>query len=610
MSFSSLARDRVQRRVMPEAIDQLEKSLKLSKIPDGFVTFNDIENLGSRELAYTAHLASRLGMQNEQLWDRIRKTFLESVNHRSMNPKFLTQILIGIKRSKSRSDNDEFTNAETGQILRAIVRRIDEYQFVDLVLIMNYLGTSMTKNTREKFLEKFLIFFQKNNHEIIPKIIPIFCSALGKMNLYDERVLNHLKTYIESVDNIRLNDIEFASITRYFSKFSNPTNSHFDLIYHLLRGNQNMVFSPTSLNIVLNSVFEISKKIEIPDDMRDHFLIQQLDNLSFVASSDSPELIPHLFFYASGLSKDEKHFAISLRLANKIWRQYGEYKAVAIPLVVEGLKILNKKFSNNPDIVVLLNQMEPLSVSVIEKFLLVAPREEKIRVLESTYSQYSENLKMMVEESLKQQELVESGEQERRSVSPSYSCIEDDLAEILVSIRSGASREIIQSLCNQLDIKISTLDSPCSIQFFSRFFQLCAESDELIEADMKDKVIADFIKRIETAPVTCILRCMRIVTDRGDAETCFNTVCDRITEVRLMDIYAFLRMSRKLGFSFAKSIHADKVESRIASALGVMKSVHMRDEMIRLGKLMGLEEPQDAVERYEEELILVNRRSR
>jgi mRNA-degrading endonuclease toxin of MazEF toxin-antitoxin module len=112
--------------------------------------------------------------------------------------------------------------------------------------------------------------------------------------------------------------------------------------------NKSVSFTPSTLNVVLKSVFDLSNNLEVDDEFLDYLLVKQLDNISFLASSDNPELIPHLFYFSAGLVRTEQQLAVSLRLAARVSRHYKEFRAIAIPLVVEGLAILSTKFPH-PD---------------------------------------------------------------------------------------------------------------------------------------------------------------------------------------------------------------------------------------------------------------------
>ena len=125
-SLSSIGRrERIHKRMIMEECNKIN----LSNIPSGFINFHDIDNLAPRELAYTAHLASRGGLENEVLWNRIRDSFFQSIQ--GMKPKYLTRCFVSI------SEKSDLSHCELESVLLAVSRQVHRYRPVDLVMILS-----------------------------------------------------------------------------------------------------------------------------------------------------------------------------------------------------------------------------------------------------------------------------------------------------------------------------------------------------------------------------------------------------------------------------------------------------------------------------------------
>jgi hypothetical protein len=572
--FPTLSRDRVQRRMIPEALDQLESSIKLSKIPEGFVTFDDIENLRCRELAYTAHIASRSNMENEKLWERITQTFIQSVDHEAMTPKYLTQTLVAVKRSSVSLDS-----GKVSRIISAILKKIHEYKLTDLVLVINSLDIPCHRvGPFVDAIFKKITFASEST-----KTLALLCSGLGQLGVYDGRIIGIKDTRIS-------NETELAVIVRYLSKCELPV----EIISEIILTNSHITLSPSSLNIIFRAV---SDKV-VGKDLVDFLILERLSGISFLAFADNPDLIPHLFYFSARLSSDDQHLAVVLRLATRVARNYSEYKAVALPLVVEGLNMLSTKFSNNKNVSVLVNQLSPISDLVVDRFMLVAPLEEKIRTLSSSYTLYCPKLKVRLEAEMVRGPLIPS--------SPELT-LEECAANVLADIRIGKRCVGVE----RIEKLVKEYDEPFfSNEFFSLFFRIVAARPTLMGKETLDRIGSEFMEVMDKAPVKTVIRFMQLRQGREGAEKSFEAVASRIHEVDSEEMIIFLTLVDKFGFSLEHSLYFDEVEAKVSSTLGKMKSVHAREDLVALAKRVGLSDPEDIIDGYEQELCVANRKTR
>ncbi len=174
----------------------------------------------------------------------------------------------------------------------------------------------------------------------------------------------------------------------------------------------------------------------------------------------------------------------------------------------------------------------------------------------------------------------------------------------------GETRSI-EALCESIEAEVSNGEEEnLSKEFFSLIFRIMLMKRKLFSAEFQQRVVDDFMAIAAEAPVKTMIRCMHLVPRGEKSKKCFEQICLRIDEVSSVDFPALLSVVEKQGLSFIASPFVDTIEARIATILSVTKSVHVREELVGMAKRLGLTEPQDVVDAYEEELILANKKSR
>ena len=162
------ARERTQKRILSDSFGPI----KLTKIPENFINFDNIKFLPSRELAYTAHIANRTGLENQDLWERVRDAFLDSLGE--MKSKHVTQCVIAL------SDNRALSKREVEGILRSVVEKIQAFRTVDLILILNSVSRVDNSGTLQSFASELASRnFALESH----KSIAILLVSIGKLGI-------------------------------------------------------------------------------------------------------------------------------------------------------------------------------------------------------------------------------------------------------------------------------------------------------------------------------------------------------------------------------------------------------------------------------------------
>jgi hypothetical protein len=335
----------------------------------------------------------------------------------------------------------------------------------------------------------------------------------------------------------------------------------------------------------------------------DKLILQNLGQHAYGAPVD---LIPHLFFSSSQLAKTVEHATVAVRIATQITRHYKQYKPVALPLVVEGLKTLGTRFPSITDIPVLLAELEPIANRGLEHYILLSSNDERIQLRDSNYVLYCPVVRDAIAASLSHQsnnDLLSAVED-----SPSKSTSEEFLAVALYSIKSG--NHVVPSINEELCKVVVLPRGEISETIFSLIFRISLLSPSAISSDLLARIVVRFMNEAANQCDTrTIIRCMQSITERGveisetEKKLIINSVCSRVEKVSSEDIVPFLQLVPRLGVSLSHSEQSDKLEARIAVELSLVKSLARREEIVSIGKKAGLAEPNDVIDEYEDAFI-------
>lgn len=600
----TISRERAARRVINgDEFDQLDTKIKLSKLPAGFLNFENIDLLPPRELAYTAHLAGRLGMENEDLWEKVRDAFLESA--KSMKGKHVTQCLVALARRE-----EALKPVHVTHILRTVSSSLSSYRPMDLVLVLHAVSTLPVGKGDRALLRPIVdrLANQKAVEILNPKSVAVLTAAVGKLGIANEELMDPLLTKI-SDNKCRFNQHEVAAIVRAVAS-AVPSSSGKKATVELLDATDLTQMEPGTLNIILNSIWKLN--IDLPQHVRER-VWNQLSSSLLLADAD---LLPHLLLSCSGIvtPDDPQGLTLCLRIANTVSRQYKQFKAVALPVAVEGLKLLKYKFPIDPDVETVTENLTSITQSVISRYLLLAPEAERRQILESKYSQYSPWLKAEVEKSLTAPMLTE----EKRAVDVVARVVRgevnplDAVADIpekeldpitvvrllwLGSPMTDAMRKVLESS-----------QAPMSDEFYSLLFR-CASRNYWDAILLVNQILHQFIGDMEKCSIRTVCRAIQGIArlpsiDSSLKETIIHNSLSRVSEIYTEDLHGYLSLLSKLGTRFDENTSfanqfVDAVEAKVAVELNQVKSLARRTQIESLCRGMGLSYPCDLIEEIE-----------
>ena len=635
MEFSrrsfSLGRDRALRRVVSDEFEQIGSTLKASKIPPGFVNFDNIESLRPRELAYTAHIAHRVGMENENLWERIHGAFMESLDFQTMKPKFLTQCVVALS---ARPNGGVLSDCDIQLVIQTVGKRVREFRPIDLVLLLHSLSDRARLNSgRISRITDHLATCDLS--QMSPKSIAVLLASVGKLRVPDcERLLRNCIPIVVASKEL-FNQYEVAGIIRSFSVLSRDAiglDKEVDSLTNTLLSATDMSqLAAGCINIILHAlaVLQTQKTITV-NEVTIHRLFSQLSSCLLTADAN---LIPHLLLGVAQLVSrhgKEQELILPLRLASGINRQYTQFKAVALPVAVKALEILHEKFPRNADFKVLLTSLSATSVRVIEQYLVLASEDERRNLLHSKYCRFSSWLRDRVIASLPEA----AGPVQASSIE---AIIERIHLGDLVSFRNCGEfqTQVIEAMDSKTAAMTLWLLFPSSDSgiegallakatreeaglddfSFSLLFRYMLKAQ--VCASVKESVLSEFISLAvgDRCEVRSLVRALEVALGNNSAavHALRLKLVQRISEVPTNDLLPVLNLLNRSGVRFddptsPESVFLDFVEAKLAVHIELVKSVSKREALQAAAKNIGLAVPSDVMEMYENELAQ-NRRS-
>lgn len=600
----TISRERAARRVVNgDEFDHFDTKIKFSKLPVGFLNFENIDLLPPRELAYTAHLAGRLEMVNEDLWEKIRDAFLESA--KSMKGKHVTQCLVALARRE-----EALKPIHVSHILRTVSSTLSSYRPMDLVLVLHAVS-ALPDGKGDRALLRPIVdrLAQQKAVEILnPKSIVVLTAAVGKLGIASEELKAHLLTKIAD-NKCRFNQHEVAAIVRGIAS-ALPSSSRKKTVVELLDATDLAQMEPGTLSIILNSIWKLN--IDLPQNLRERVWIQLSSSLSLAEA----DLLPHLLLSCSGIvtPEDLQGLTLCLRIANTVSRRYKQFKAVALPVAVEGLEMLKCKFPMDPDVKTVSDNLTSITQSVISGYLLLAPEEERRQVLESKYCHYSPWLKAQVEQSLtapilkKEKPAVDLVARiVRGEVNPQDAVAgmsEKELDPITVvrllwlgSPMTDAMRKVLEST-----------QAPMADEFYSLLFR-CASRHNWDEIFLLNQILHLFIGDMGKCSIKTVCRAIQGISrlpsiESTLKETIIHYSLSRVLEIHTEDLHGYLSLLSKLGARFDVNTSfayqfVDAVEAKVAAELNQVKSLSRRTQIESLCRDMGLSYAFDLIEEIE-----------
>ena len=623
--YLSIGRERAQRRVLSDEFEQISgSSLKASKLPPGFVNFDNIESLRPRELAYTAHLAHRVGMENESLWMRIHSAFMESIEFKAMRPKFLTQCVVAL------SNREEiFSENDLRLILRKIGARVAEFRPIDHVLLLHSLYHVQISLSQADLRIISSHLSTCDLTQMSPKSIAILLVSVGKLRINDPQLVRKCFPIIESAKEL-FNQYEVAGIVRSFSVLYPIAGLNREevsqVVASLLQATDVSQLDAGCINILLHAFGAL--------DARDS-VGRIIDRLSSCIQSADSSLLPHLLL---GLAKvmtnlNEKDspqtcvsgVAVSVRIASCVDRQYTQFKAVALPVAVEALRLLWNRFPENIDLKVLLTSLSETSERVIDQYLVLATESERRSLLDSKYCVSSDWLRDRVMNSLPSEssnsvwgttsiiDQIHAGNVEELLTSPAISQLIDSMdsetaAKALYLLPPFEKAVMKNEHVNALLTQATTTFGESNL-VFSLLLRYMLRSP--VPERFVDSTLEGLAKAADGCDARTLARALEVsVRSHSSVElrsAIALSLISKIDKVSTKDLLAVLRLLRKADMQLSdatkpESIFLDFAEAKLAKETDLTKSVSKREALQEAAKQIGIASPSDVMEDYEVEL--------
>ena len=577
----TVSRDRVNRRVVADEFEQLESKLKLSKIPLGFVSFDNISQLPPRQLAYTAHIAARAGMENEDLWKRLREAFLESLQFRCMKPKYLTQLVIPLV---SRGLDAHAIDS----VMATVATRASEFRTIDIVLILHAIGADVGDAASVRKIADDLA--ARQDLELTPKSLAVLFACIGKAGVRNAELSRKLLA-LAIRDKELFHEHEIAAIARALPKIASQADA--SAIQSFLSGCSLTQLDPGCCSIVVHALAELEAELKISVKREVKNIV--LKTISSTPMLGDPSLLPSMLLSCARLADSIDDRTLCLRIASHVTRHYKKLKAASLPVALRGVEILAKKFPLDRDIAVVESDLRHITETAIDQLILLSRADERRALLESKYVRYSPWFARRLIESL-----VGAAESElNRDVN--VRLVENTPEEAIKQLWSDPHREDLDELLTT----VLKAKSPQSGLTYSLLFRYVIRNPDL---EGLDNIVAEFEKDMHACDVKTIARMLQLVG--GDAASPFlMEVVRRFSEVDGKDLLGFLRLFAKHKVQFdimesAFSQYSDAIEAKIAVELGLVKSFSRKEQIVASAKSIGLTGPEDVMEAYEKSLAL------
>lgn len=556
LSLSLHPRERSTRRVTMGF--SAEEKLKLSKIPLEMISFNDISRLPHRQLAYTTHMAGRLGLDNEDLWIQLRDAFLDSFEN--MKPKLVTQCIVSLgKRETLLSDRDKKS------IIQLVAQRVSEFRLVDIIMVLHALGGNNDRQTC--FPANTVNFIWSHILSILPssslekKTIAILFACAGKMggNVLIPSLMNESRKFIQLFD-----EYELAAIIRSCAAIGDFHCESF--VADLLEKNSAKL-SPGCANIVLHALAKGT--FPIREKTRENIFNRV--SRSMVMGSDIV-LVPHILASCCRLAVSENEKNYCVKLARTVERHLKQLKIASLPTAMEGFQELRQRFPADRDVKVVCDSIERITHSLVDQFITIASEDEKSKLIESYRTTAWFRNKLLME---RQPENADQGENE------THESVESVMEQVW---QTNGSLDEIETMAAK--------SSSLSDYFYSMYFRYTMKHQKDIGTCVEEK----FLKDIHVCDIKTVLRGIQAGLVRDGV---IDQLLQRFKEVSSDDILGCLRLLKKCNVELENNLHADAVEAKIAIELELVKSLSKRNDIIRAANAIGLSQPEDLIDEFE-----------
>jgi hypothetical protein len=571
-TLSTIARARIDRRVLGSS------KLNLSKLPEDFFNFTDIHLLPPRELAYTAHLAQRAELQNEDLWDRIKSAVMDTMaSPGGFRPKQLTQCVSSL--------SEMLDSREAIQILQWVSSRVEKFRPNDLVSILHAVAGCDGIRGEHSRIMSIMNSIARHGDSMSPESIPVLISSVGKLGIVTPELERKIIDWFIR-DGMRMDQFELAACVRAFARLGIPGSC--SAIESILSKHACIEFDiePGPLNIILNGLARFSKD---GVDVSPELVGRLLGRLSRTLLAADLQLYPYMFHSAAQLVTDDEGKGVCVRLAQACVRQYKGLKPVSLPVVKEGLEILHTRFPDDADIRVISDSVSSLTESVVDQFLLLQSEHELEQLKHSKHCKYSPWLRARLDAFIGE-------EQSTPSNHPPVS----DLLTVLAGIWNGEipPAQLMNAWKDQDGMKTDTE--------FSLTVRILLRGK--YEGKFAESVLTELVRGADQMKVRTLIRGLQLATliSHSSIEL-VELILTRVSEVDNGDLYPLLVMLERSGIRFNEttdpiSRFQINLERKLCIALGAAKSLTKRNELISVAKSIGLD-TEDAMDEYEQALF-------
>ena len=540
--------------------------LKLSKIPTSFINFDDIRSLPHRQLAYTAHLADQLGMENEDLWIQIRDSFLESFHQ--MKPKLFTQCLVAV------SKRDGLCQRDWNRLSSLVATRADEFRQADLVFLLSVFSSAPLTDSigPARICDRLSRLGPIESEHQLAQVF----SSIGKLKLNHEQLIDNLVSESMPIAH-RFSELDIAAIIRSLCSFATGCDLRKrTLVDRLVLDNPNTAkMDAGCLNIVLNGLSKLEK-------IASEACIDRLFSLLSRAEFKDVSLVPHLLHSASRLAVKEDHMKVCVRLGGIVLRQLNNLKPASLAVALEASRLVK---SQNPDMRVVNEKLESVIPRLVDEFLLVASDDDKMILLKSGRCEW---LMEKIRASIPVEEVSSS--------SPPMD-VEDNIVSLVSTGEMGRAVERI------LESKSSKIDDGVYNYLFRSIIQSHHSTHIYLEP-----LVNRFLSEMRSCTIKTVARCLQacIRTRTEVPSVVLVEVVSRFREIGTGDVCGVLHLLGKAEVSFNDNWefvqYKDAIEAKLAVELDLVKSYAKRSEIIEAAKSIGLDSPEDLIDGLERAL--------
>jgi hypothetical protein len=574
--FGPIARERWGRKILVDEFSVPDSKLKLSKIPSDFINFSEVRRLPDRQLAYTAHLASRLGMSNEDFWKEIRDAFLDSF-HR-MKPKLFTQCFVSITNRENL-----LTQHDLKSIIASFTNRVCEFRLIDVIQIMHAVKNILPINTSVWNRIVVLLYAEP---QLSCKHLAVLFACAGKLG-GNELLLPLIQKSTSEIE--RFNEYEIAALVRSCASLFDDSNSAEIVSFIetiIIRNSSVTRMDLGCLNILATSLSRIehgmNQRVFSTESRNTLFRVLQQ---SMLMGNSHVTLIPHLLYGCCQLATDVSHKGFCVNQGRFVLRHLKHFKAASLPVAMEGLNLLRSKFPNDQDIAIVADEITEVTERIVEQFLLVASDDEKRKLVDSNVCQISSWFSEKLNRSIDFEPEIEEKNSESLSVL-------DSACSMWLKVSKANQPVDISSDLSEIHSETADKDT-VSDPVYSLVFRSMLRSGNRTRFDYFQE---RFKLEHESCEVKTLLRALQL---DGSTEWLIESVLARFHEVENRDILGTLQLLARCQVRLAAHPEADKIESKLAVELNEVKSESRRQMMIQTAKSLGLNHPLDIIDDFE-----------